>query len=262
LFFLVELLPARVHFEQGIALYDPQQHRSLAFRYGIDPGVLCLSFASWALWLLGYVDQALNKSHEALALAQQLSHPHSLVAAIAFAAELHQYCREVQAVRERAEAAIMLSTEQGFAYWVAWGAPFCGWALAEQGQGEEGIAQIRQGMVALRAAGAEVQRTYFLALLAEAYAKTGQPEACPERSRREGLNVLAEALDVVRKTGERHYKAELYRLKGELLLAQEGKNQKSKGKRQKSNRRRRSVFVRPSRLPASRVRSLWSCGRQ
>jgi len=104
----------------------------------------------------------------------------------------------------------MLSTEQGFAYWMPWGTPFRGWALAEQGQGEEGIAQIRQGIAALRAAGAEVQRTYFLALLAEAYAKTGQPE--------EGLNALAEALDVVRKTGERHYKAELYRLKGQLTL--------------------------------------------
>ena len=90
-----------------------------------------------------------------------------------------------------------------------------GWALAEQGQGEEGIAQIRQGLAALRATGAEVVRPYFLALLAEAYGKVGQTE--------EGLSVVAEALALVDKTGERFYEAELYRLKGELTLqAQEG----------------------------------------
>ncbi len=149
LFCLGELTPARVHFEQGIALYDPQQHRSLAFRYGVDPGVYCLSFAAWTLWLLGYVDQALKKSHEALALVQRLSHPPSLMAALAFATQLYKCRREVQPVRERAEATIMLSTEQGSAFWLAWGGmTFRGWALAVQGQ-EEGIAQIRQGLAAL-----------------------------------------------------------------------------------------------------------------
>ena len=85
-----------------------------------------------------------------------------------------------------------------------------GWALAEQGQGEEGIAQLRQGLAAGRAAGAELQRSYFLALLVEAYGKVGQTE--------EGLTVLAEALAVVDKNEERYWEAELYRLKGELVL--------------------------------------------
>jgi predicted ATPase len=85
-------------------------------------------------------------------------------------------------------------------------------ALAEQGQGEEGIAQMRQGLTAYHATGAEVWKPYFLALLAEAYGITGQIE--------EGLTTLAEALDVVNRTGERFYEAELYRMKGELTLAQ------------------------------------------
>ena len=68
--------------EQGIALYDPQQHRSHAFLYGQDPGVTCLSYAAWALWFLGYPDQALKRSHEALTLAQELSHPFSLAFAL------------------------------------------------------------------------------------------------------------------------------------------------------------------------------------
>ena len=87
-----------------------------------------------------------------------------------------------------------------------------GWVLAEQRQGEEGITQMRQGMVAFRDTGAEVFRSYFLALLAEACGKTGQAE--------EGLTVLIEALAAVDKNGERWYEAELYRLKGELTLQQ------------------------------------------
>ena len=172
----------------------------------------CLSYAAWVLWFLGYPDQALKRSQEALALAAGLSHPFSLAFALGFAAVLHQLRREEQAAQERAEAVIALSTEQGFPFWLALGTILRGWALAEQGQGEEGIAQIRQGLAAYRATGAEIVRPYFLALLAEAYGKVGQAE--------EGLSVLAEALALVDKTGERFYEAELYRLKGELTLQQ------------------------------------------
>ena len=208
---LGEFVSAREHFEQVLSLYDPQQHRSLAFLYGsFDPGVACLSFAGLVLWLLGYPDQALRKSHAALALAQELAQPFSLAVALNWAAWLHQCRREGQAAQERAEAAMTLSTEQGFPVWLAMGTIKRGWALAEQGQGEEGIAQLRQGLAASRATGAEVARPHYLALLAEAYGRAGQAE--------EGLSALAEALALVDKTGERHYEAELYRLKGELLL--------------------------------------------
>jgi predicted ATPase len=126
----------------------------------------------------------------------------------------HQYRREVQAVHEQTEAAITLSTEQGFTQWVGRGILLQGWALAEQGQGEAGISQIRQGLAAYQATGGGAGQPYWLALLAEAYSKVGQVE--------EGLTVLTEALATVDKTGERFYEAELYRLKGELLLARAG----------------------------------------
>jgi predicted ATPase len=232
LFFLGEFALTRAHLEQGIALYDSQQHRSQAFFFfyaGHDPGVCCQSFTAWSLWFLGYSDQALKKIHEALTLAQELSHPFSLATGLYFAAWLHQCRRERQTAQERAEALITLSREQGFAHLLADGTIFQGWALAEQGQAEEGIAQIRQGLTAYRATGAEVGRPYFLALLAEAYRKVGQPE--------EGLNMLAEALAIVNKNGERFYEAELYRLKGELVLQSgvrspesQEENQKAKGK--------------------------------
>jgi predicted ATPase len=214
LFHLGEFALAREHLEEGIALYDPQQHQPRS--YGAeDTRVTCLSYAAVVLWFLGYIDQALQKSHEALTLARDLSQPFSLAIASNFAAALHQHHREVQATQERAEALIVFSTEQEFPHWLAWGTMHRGWALVEQGQGEEGITQIRQGLAAYRATRAELWRPYFLALLAEAYGKVEQVE--------EGLALLAEALTMVNKSGERSHEAELYRLYGELTLQKEAR---------------------------------------
>jgi class 3 adenylate cyclase/predicted ATPase len=211
LFFLGELTQARAHLEQVIALYDRQQHHALAFLYGgYDPGVHCLGYAAGTLWHLGYPDQALQRVHQALALAQDLSHPNSLVYALDWAAGVHWCRREGQAAQKQAEALIGLSTEQGFPYFLAEGTIWRGWALAEQGQAEEGIAQIRQGMETYRATGA-AQRPEFFAFLAEAYGRAGQVE--------EGLSILAEPLSLIGRHGERYfYAAELYRLKGQLAL--------------------------------------------
>jgi len=226
LFWLGEFASAQAHLEQSVALYDPQQHRSHAFFYGQSPKVSCLSIATWALWLLGYPDQAQERIRGALALAQELSHPFSLVYALFYAASLHRFRREVQAAQERAEALIALSREQGFLYRLTFGTILRGWATVEQGQGEEGITQIRQGLAAFQATGAGVVRPYFLALLAEAYGKVGQGE--------KGLSVLAEAFAVVDRTGERLYEAELYRLKGELSLQSRQVEDKPKTSQDKS----------------------------
>jgi predicted ATPase/DNA-binding winged helix-turn-helix (wHTH) protein len=213
LFWLGEFAPARRHLEQGIALYDVQQHRALAFLYGTDPAVVCLSYAAWALWLLGYPDRARRRSAEALTLAQELSHFHSLAVALTWAAYLHQSCWDVPMVQERAEALMGLAVEQGFPYWLALGTILRSWALVKQGkQSAEEMARLRQGLTAYRATGAELFRTYWLALLAEAHGTVGQAE--------EGLCLLREALVVMKKSGEHQWEAELYRLKGELLLQQ------------------------------------------
>jgi predicted ATPase/DNA-binding winged helix-turn-helix (wHTH) protein len=209
LYCLGEFAPAREHLEQSIARYDPQQHSSHALVYGADPGVFCLSWTTHVLWSLGYPDQALKRSQEALALAQELSYSFSLALALDYATILHQFRRERQAAQERAVAAVVLCTEQGFAYYLAWGTFMQGWALAEQGQAEEGIAQMRQSLAALRATGAELRQPYYLAMVAEACGKVGQAE--------EGLTILAEALARAHRSRECWWKAELYRLKGELL---------------------------------------------
>jgi len=249
---------AREHLEQDIALYDPVRHHSHAFLYGQDPGVFCRVLAAWGLYLLGYPDQALRMNQEALAVAQEVVHPLSLAAAQAFFAVTHQVRREGHVAQEHAEAAVQLCSQQGFPVFLVFGTIMIGWALAEQGQTEEGIAQVRQGLAAYRATGAELATTRFAVLLAETWGKAGQPE--------EGLNVLAEALAVVNKGRERDYEAELYRLQGELLLQQE--RQKAKSKKQKSpppstshpapKQRRRSVSTKPSTSLGSNRPSRWS----
>ena len=213
-----------------------------------DPEVMCLSYMAWTLWLLGYPDQALERIQEALTLARELSRPLSLAWALNSAAMVHQFLQEGQAAQEQAEAGVALCTEQGFPYWLAFGTILRGWALAKQGQEEEGIAWMRQGLAAVRATGAEQGRPYFLAPLAEAYGRVGQTE--------EGLTVLAEALAAVHKTGERWYEAELYRLKGELTLQSKVQVQSPKSKK-----KRRSIFTRPLRSPGSSKQNHWSCGR-
>jgi predicted ATPase/class 3 adenylate cyclase len=209
-YWLGELAQARAHLEQGMVLYNPQQHRSLTFGAIQHPGVTCLAFVARALWALGYPDQALQRSQEAFALARELAHPFSLAYALGCVAVLHQFRREWIAAQERAEAAIALSHEQGFTLWLAMGTILRGWALASQGHKAEGMVLMHQGLAAYRATGTAVAQSYLLALLAEAYMKGGQAE--------EGLSILAEALTAVDQHGERFYEAELCRLKGELLL--------------------------------------------
>jgi class 3 adenylate cyclase/tetratricopeptide (TPR) repeat protein len=220
-----EFALARLHLEQAIVLYDPQTPPHLTVGTA-DPRVNCLSYVSWTLWHLGYPDQALKRSSEEVALAEGLSHPYSLAYALGHAAWLQLFRREEQAARERAEAAIALSTEQGFLSRLAVGTTVRGGALTEQGQVEEGIAQLQQSLAAFRAMGAEGGTAWigFLPWLAAAYARAGRVE--------EGLSVVAEALAFVDKTEGRFSEAELYRLKGELTLQEA--SQKSKGKSQKS----------------------------
>jgi class 3 adenylate cyclase/predicted ATPase len=212
LFFLGVAASASTHLAQGIALDDPQQHHASTFLYGEDTGVVCRSHATAALWSLGYPDQGLARNEEAVTLAQRMVHPYTLCYVLNMAVLLHQLRREMRVAQERAEALISLAKEQGFSYMMAVGSLLRGWTLAQQGQAQEGIEQMHQGLRAFRATGAEIVRPYWLVLLAEAHGTIGQPET--------GLTMLTEALALVDTTGERWYEPELYRLKGELLLQQ------------------------------------------
>jgi tetratricopeptide (TPR) repeat protein len=134
-FYLGALPAARLHLEEGIAHYTPDQRHVLVFRSGQDPGVACRIAAARTLWLLGYPDQALAYTHAALALAHELSHPYSLAWAQCLAAWVSQFRRDVPAAYEQANAAVALSAKQEFLLLVALGTSSRGWALAMQGQG-------------------------------------------------------------------------------------------------------------------------------
>jgi class 3 adenylate cyclase/predicted ATPase len=212
-----ELAVARVHLETSLDLYASAQQRAGALRYRFDsPGVTGQGHIARVLWLLGYPDQALGRSREALTLAQELLHPTSEAFALVFIVIMHYLRREVQAVYERFDALIGLATAQGLPFIVAWGTLLWGWSLAIRGQAEEGITTIRQGLAMMHDTGEELDRLCGLAFLVETYGITGQAE--------EGLTVLAEALTLADKNDERWWEAELHRLKGELLLQQNSNN--------------------------------------
>lgn len=210
LWFQGEFGQAQAHLEQALALYESRQHPIYVSLYGLDEGVVCLVDAGCVLWFLGYPDQAIQRSGEAISLAQKLAHPFSLALAMNLAILPHQLRRETQRVQEQAEVAVAFLTKHGFAHWLAVNAMYQGWGRAVQKQEEAGITQMRQGLAAYQTTGAETVLPYFLGMLAEGYLKVGQVES--------GLRALSEALAVVDKNGERWCEAELYRLKGELSL--------------------------------------------
>jgi len=225
LFWLGDFVTARRQLEQGIALYDIQQGHLRDFGSTTDPGVVCLSVLACTLWMLGYPDRALTRSREAHTLAQgllaqELSHAYSLIFALNYATSLHAWRREVEFAKEQAEAVITLSNKHGFIHSLSVGKIKRGWAVARQGAVAEGIRQLHEGLAAERDTGTELSLPYYFSLLAEAYQLGGQVDV--------GLHTLAEALAHMDNTGECRLEAELYRLKGECLLAQTGKRCKER----------------------------------
>jgi predicted ATPase len=203
-----ELTTALAHFERGISLYDPRQHRSYAALYaGHDPGVCCLCHAAWCHWMLGYPDQALKKSREAIELARQLSDPTGLARAYFLIGQFHQARRDAAETLDHAEAVLRLAAEQGLASLMARGSILRGWSQANQGRAED--FQIQEGQSAWSTI-APSSRNHFLAARAELCGKCGKVQ--------EGLVVVTQALKWVEDTGCGFYEPELHRLKGELLL--------------------------------------------
>lgn len=213
-----DFVKARHHAEQGIAWYQPDLHHSLtAAHAGHDPGMCCRVFAAYALWYLGYPDQARQRAQAAVDLARQVAHPFSLAMALTLGAEVRLLCREPAAAQDYLREALALSKTHGFTSWLELGAIFQGWALAQAGDAEAGIHSMLYGLDANRTAVGEESGLHCFAQLAEAYYRSNRPA--------EGLALLAKALDVSDKNKLRHWpqwQAELYRLQGELYLLQQG----------------------------------------
>ncbi len=200
---------AMVHIERGRALYDPGQHRSYVSLYGgHDPGVCYRVHLVMVKWSLGFADQALASSKEALALARELSHPLTTAIALYFAAWLHYHRGEQEVAREKAEASLALSNAQGFRAWQDASSVLLARLMVEEGRGEESIAQLERWVTTAGKAGRWGWRDLWaLYVLAETYALTGQSE--------KGIELLGRA---AARPDESFYDPELHRLRGELLV--------------------------------------------
>jgi class 3 adenylate cyclase/predicted ATPase len=202
------------HFESGIALYDIDLHGSLVENHGIDPGIVCLSYLGYLKWFLGHGDEAQKYSDQALCNAERIRHPFTLAFASTFRAYLSQHLRDAEQTRKHASKAVAVASDHGFLHWKYQATMLQGWALVELGRLDDGLQQIRAGLEAYEGMGAWLACSWFRSLLANAYARVGEPVAA--------LRALDAARSIVEKTGERFYLAEIYRLQGAIALQHRG----------------------------------------
>ncbi|MFN8496200.1 MAG: AAA family ATPase [Caldilineaceae bacterium] len=209
---LGEFPQARMHLERAVALYDARQHREYIHLYGQDTGVAGFDFLAIALWMLGYPDQALQATLAGLDLAKSLEHPFTLAYALNNVQFICQYCGNMPLLQTYTEATLSLSREQGFKFWISFSLMVHGWTLAQLGQVDEGLVQFHAGLDLGKAIGSNWGRRYFLSLLTDIYRMAGQLQM--------GMRMVLEALEGEANTDDFQWETELYRLKGELLLAQ------------------------------------------
>jgi predicted ATPase len=209
-----DVVDVRDHSRQCLALYNPEQHRAGIAAYNNNPGIVCGYLDALASWVLGYPTQAVRAMERTVAHARDLGHPYSVGVSLLFAAQLSQLRREPEPARTRAEEALAISTEHGLHALAQWCLLPRGWALTQQGQVPAGIADITEAMDRRRSMGMGAVWPWFLALAAEAHSALGQFG--------QALSALEEADQWVQRNGERLYAAEVCRLKGDLLLRQEG----------------------------------------
>ena len=203
---------SRSHLEALLAIYDPLSHRGVVNQVGFYPQGNSQACLAVVLLCLGYPEQALAQSNAAVAAARSLAHLHSLVSILSLAAVPLALVGDPTLLGQWADQLVAITTEQGFPYWCAIGTTYRGWVKVKNGDIAEGMSLLRDGTAAFRVTGAELFAPFLLILLASACEIAGQVE--------ESLALLAEALQIVERTGERWLAAELNRQKGELLLRQ------------------------------------------
>ena len=216
LVFRGEFEQARIHNEAGFALYDFEKHRDHAYVYGADPGMIFATMGSWALWNLGYPDQALERTAWALKLTENFHHPHSRAFAVSVNSNTFYNCGDWESCERYSEEAINLATEHGFPFWLGWGTIMKGAVQVQRGNVEQGIALMEKGLKRYEQAGVGMGRPTHLAFLAGAHNTLGNHEAA--------LKLLDEGFAIVEKRQGDAYEAELHRLQGTVLLSADSGN--------------------------------------
>jgi predicted ATPase len=201
-----EALP---HLALAASLYQPDEHRELAFRYGQDLGAAALCYLAWALWHNGYLDQAALTADRAIRHAREFEHAHTLVYTLWHAATVALLARNAARVATLASEVVAISAEHGFTMWLAYGTVFAGWAAAHRGEVTAGVARMRTGIVAAAATGAKLFEPLFLGLLAEGLTLSSRTA--------EALARLDEATVTAARTGNVAVLADLWRSCGTVL---------------------------------------------
>jgi predicted ATPase len=212
LMFAGRFASSRSHLEEALALYDPTYHSALVHQVGFHPQAVPQAYLGIVLFCLGFPDRALVPSGAAIAEARRLAHPPSVAASLNMGARLLSLAGDEAALGEWADQLVNVASEQGFAHWRAEGTIYRGWVTVKKGDVTEGISLLRGSSATYRATGAEMWTPHHAALLATAYEIAGQVD--------DAASQLDEALQIVERTGERWLEAELYRLKGQLVLRQ------------------------------------------
>ena len=204
---------SRRHFEDAIERYSPERSETHIALYSQDPKVICLSRLSWNLWFLGYPDRAVTARDAALSLADELRHPFSRCYATLYGAILSQELDDERLRAELLEETESIATDQQFDLLRTWATVLRQWSAARQGDRRaiDGMKAEINGLEETRQAPLV---SYFYSLLARAYLMAG--------AHMNGLDVVAEALGGTKRTGARYLDSELYRLRGELLVASGG----------------------------------------
>ncbi len=216
LMFLGEIVAGFEHLERALTFYDPKEHRAYISLYRTDPSIDCMCQTVRTLWLLGYQDRALKRIDEAMRLAEQSRDPHSGAFARLYKAGIYKWMGDVEQAKEWTARCIEFCNQRDIVQEKLWATPVMGWALAKQGQGDEGIALIQRCLAVIRAIHAEISLPHLISMLVEALEANNRFE--------EGLAALDEAFEVMDRTNERWSEAELLILKGRLLLAAQDRN--------------------------------------
>jgi DNA-binding winged helix-turn-helix (wHTH) protein/tetratricopeptide (TPR) repeat protein len=210
----MELAAAQAHLEQAIALYDLEPRFDAHRLTGHDPKVCCLGHLACVLWLGGFPARARVCGETAVGRARELSHPPTLGLALTCAAWLYVLERDPRRVEELADEALAVAGDHGLTFWMPIASVQRGWALAELSRDAEVAALLQAGLVGYCAMGAGTHEVSYRTLAVQAYARIGRDDDA-------GREIDA-AFDAMERHGERIFEAELWRLKGELLLRGHG----------------------------------------
>jgi DNA-binding winged helix-turn-helix (wHTH) protein/predicted ATPase len=216
-FGLGRLADACAHAEAGLALYDATIHQAMASSYGNhDAGACARYFKALSLALAGEDERARSMADDAIAMAQGLDDPFSLALSLYFASATAQVLGDTTLAARRAEASGRLAMEHDLAMPKAWSTGIIGWCAAENGDPERGAALLTESIAGLNAAHSRHFMPYLLGLLAQVYIDHGRDA--------DALKAVEEGLALTDEEGERFYRAELHRLRGELFArSSEGK---------------------------------------